>query len=345
MKTQLLIATGDNDYAEHLSKGLSELHADVIDVSVCGSEEHLREQLKARKFDVALLESTMIEGLDLQSIRLPLLLWSENENQAWVPDGMKRVRKYQRISSIVSDVLELYAKRLANGRGESTKKARVTAVWSPMGGVGKTTTALAFAEGKALEGKQVLYLDMEPFSSARVYFAETGRSISAVFEMIETGEGNIGMLVRSVRQQDNGSGISYFCRPENYDDMNILTAENIAALIDACAELTDELVIDLSCSCDERTLKVFELADMVLLVTDASPTAQIKFSQFVAQHNVFQSIREKAVLVANKGAIISKPLVDNVINLPLVQSPNAVTIYKTLHFNIPKDTQRPELNV
>ena len=330
MKTQLLVATADCGYAEHLSNVLSEYYSDVIDVSMCGAAEDFEERLAARKFDIALLEADMVEKGGLQSIRLPLVLWSENEQTSEVPDGIKTIRKYRRISSMVGEVLELYAKSLKNGSSACSKRARVTAVWSPVGGVGKTTAALAYAERKAAEGKQALYLDLQPFSSVGAYFSGGGRSISAVFEMIETEEGNVGMLTRSIRQQDNGSGISYFCCPENYDDMNILTPESTASLIDACLELADDLVIDMSCACDGRTRIVFELADRILLVTDASRTAQIKFSQFAAQHNIFRHIREKATLVANKGAIISEPLADEVISLPLVQSPDAVAVYKTL---------------
>ena len=330
MKVQLLIATGDCAYAEHLSKILAENHEDTVDVCVCSTTEHLKEQLALRKFDVALLEASLIGETSLQTIHLPLLLWSEEDNTLSIPLELKKVRKYQRISSMVSNILELYSKGLPDARGSFLKKARITAVWSPVGGVGKTTAALAYCARKVSDGKQALYLDLEPFSSVSTYFAETGRSISAVFEMLEAGEGNIQMLIMSIRKQSGGCGITYFCRPENFDDINILTPDNIAALIDACSEVTDELVIDMSCVCDDRTRKVFEIADRVFLVADASRAAQIKFSQFVSQHNVFQRIRDKTTLIANKGAAINDSLADTIIHLPLIQSTDEAAVYKTL---------------
>ena len=330
MRIQLLIAVEDSNYAGHLSGILAENHADAINVSVCSAPELLREQLKTRKFDVALLDAAMIGGADLQSIHLPLILWSEEESSRGAPEEIKKIRKYQRISLMVSEVLEHYAKVMENECGSYSKKSRITAIWSPAGGVGKTTTALAYSAGKASDGKQVLYLDLEPFSSIRAYFDDTGKSISAAFEMLETGEGNIKMLIRSIRQQDGASDIAYLCRPENFDDMNILTPENIAELIDACSEVTDELVIDLSSACDERTRMVFDLADKILLVTDSSHTAQIKYSQFASQHNIFQRYKEKAALVANRGAAICESFADKIIYLPFVQSTDAIAVYKTL---------------
>ena len=330
MKTQLLIATSDCDYADHLSSVLAENHADAIDVSVCSEAAHLPDRLATRKYDVALFEASMIGAVELHSVRLPLLLWSEDGDAPDISAAYRKIRKYRRISSMVSEVLELYAKGQTGECAPDMKRARITAVWSPMGGVGKTTVSLAYAASKTAEGKQVTYLDMEPFSSIRTYFGEEGRSISAVFEMLEIGEGNIKMLLRSIRQQDGGSEISYYCRPENFDDMNILTTENTSALIGTCSEVTDELVVDLSCSCDERTRKIFELADRVLLVTDGTTTATTKYSQFAFQNSVFQRIKGKMALVANKGAAVSEVLVDEVIYLPLVQSDDSAAVYKTL---------------
>jgi hypothetical protein len=86
----------------------------------------------------------------------------------------------------------------------------------------------------------------------------------------------------------------------------------------------------MSCACDERTRKVFELADRIFIVTDQSGTAQIKYSQFVSQHSIFQRISDKTTLVANKGAAIGEPYADAVIFLPLIQSADEATVYKAL---------------
>ena len=359
MRIKLLIATCDNDYAGHLSNMISEHHADIIEVCVCSTAGCLRELLTAQRFDVALLAEELAGDADLRSIHLPLLLWAEGgdslyegsggggggaveqlgsipavsvpRDRAECARGMGRISKYQRISALVANMLEQYAKVSPDSRGYDSKRARITAVWSPAGGVGKTTVALAYAGKMASEGKQALYLNLEHFSSAPAYFHETGRSISSVFEMLEAHEGNVRILISGIRCQE--SGVSYFCRPDNFDDMNILSPENIAALVDTCSEMTDELIIDMSSVCGERERQVFDLADSVFIVTDSSSTAQAKLCQFSAQHNVFGRIKEKAVFIANRGAEIGAPLVDTIISLPFVQTADAVAVFKTLSCN------------
>ena len=330
MRIKLLVATGDGDYAEHLSDIITKLHGDIIDMSVCLSSESMRSLLANHEFDAALLDAAFAGDADLGNVALPLLLVSEEEHLPGELAEFKRVVKYQRVSALAAKVLELCA-RTSEGGGEdpAREKARVTAVWSPAGGAGKTTVALAYATKRLSEGSQVMYLNLEPFSSIPAYFEESGKGISAIFEMLDNKEGNIKVLILGIRRQDSG-GVTYFCRPDNFDDMNVLSVENVTALVGACAETCDELVVDLSCTCDERTRQVFELADRVLLVTDPAYATHFKLSQFTSQHNVFDRIREKTVIVANRGSAVREPLTGAIAYLPAVQSGDPSAVYKAL---------------
>jgi MinD-like ATPase involved in chromosome partitioning or flagellar assembly len=336
MKTNLLICTADTAYAEHLSRHLSERHADAFEVCVCLESGSLHDTIKSQTFDAALIDPGLSVGADLRPVRVPLLIWSEESDDAEASGEYKRVRKYQRISSIVAEILTSCAEMLSDARVEDLEKARVTVVWSPAGGVGKTTVALAYAAKKVADGKETLYLDMEHFSSVPVYFHEAGTSISSVFEMLENGSGNIQMLIRAIRKQDNGDGIAYISRPDNYDDMNILSAEDAATLLRACCGVAEEVVVDMPCVCDARTRKLFEIADKIFLVTDATAAARTKVSQFVTQHNVYGGIKAKLAVVANRGATVSDTPTPSpeIVALPHVASYNAQAVYRSLaaHF-------------
>jgi MinD-like ATPase involved in chromosome partitioning or flagellar assembly len=109
-----------------------------------------------------------------------------------------------------------------------------------------------------------------------------------------------------------------------------LTASDIETLILACATGIDELVIDLSSQCDERVQKIFQLSDTVLIICDPSSTSQAKLAQFINQHNVFGQIWEKAVLVNNKGARKTETFTIKSIQLPFLQSPDPVSVFKSL---------------
>lgn len=324
MRIQLLIADSDRDYTEHLSQVLMEKYADVFEVSACSGVSSLTELLACRGYDVALLSRDLAAEAGLNRIKLPLLLWDGASSGQM--EGLDGVRKYQRISSIAGEVLERCAEvsSIASGSG---RDAHITVVWSPAGGVGKTTAALAYAAQLVSAGKRTVYLDLEPFSSVPAYFPETGKSISAVFAKLDE---RAELALQGIRQEDAGSGIYFYQRPDNYEDVSLLTEEDIVRLADAAAADADELIIDLGAGYDRKTAALLELADRVLLTVDGSRLCRAKWEQVRTQHELYDSSREKIVLVANRGSRYDAVEAASLVNLPLVKSDDPVVVYKTL---------------
>lgn len=322
MKIRLLVVSGDDDYVEHLSRVLTEKHESVFDITICTAAQRLAELQANKKFDVALVELNV--AATFPDVRLCFRLWSEESNAAG-PEGARRIPKYQRVSKIVSQVLEGYAEVSAAGTGEG--QARVSVMWAPAGGCGKTTVSLAYAAQRVAKGKKTIYLNLEPFSSNPIYFSSDGKSISTVFAKLDS---NVNLLLQSIRQEDNGSGIGYFCRPDNYDDIAVLTAEDVLCLINACAAIADEVVVDLGSGWDEKTYAALERADAVFAVVDGSRTSQVKWEQFCGQHNMLERLQKKLVLVANRGAQYGGTGDIAMVRLPMVRSENPVVVYKTL---------------
>lgn len=321
MIMRLLIVAGDRDYVEHLSGVLAEKYSDTFEVHVCSSVDMLREIFTGRKFDVALIEPAFVGEASLSGIKLSLILRSADDRTP-VPEKLDGVAKYQRVSSIVREILDKYARAnpdMDMGGGE----ARLTAVWSPRGGSGKTAVALACAAGKVAAGKKVAYFSLQPFSDGAAYFQQTGKSVSTIFG--ENG-GSLGLLAQSIRLQDRGSGILYFCDPTNYDDICELTGGDIEALLKGLTYGTDELVVDLPSEWNEKISRVFDMADTVMAVIDRKHDP--KWEQFSSQHNVYERIKDKLVTVANKGA--STEEISAATALPRVPSENPVVVYKTL---------------
>ena len=59
MKLRLLIVSSDKDYVDHLSRVLTEKHEGVFEVTICTATERLAELQGGKKFDIALVESSM----------------------------------------------------------------------------------------------------------------------------------------------------------------------------------------------------------------------------------------------------------------------------------------------
>ncbi len=332
MKMQLLIAIRESDYAEHLSRVLTERDAELFEVSVCTSPEHLAELLRGSRFDAALLDGEMARGADLSTVRLPLLVWDGVSEIDESLRELPRLRKYQRVSAISSDVTQRLAAAGGGQEGLASGRAAVTAVWSPAGGVGKTTVALALAINRAAAGKRAVFLELEPFSTAPVLFREPGQSISTVFEKLDA---DTALLCQGIRQQDAATGVYYFGRPRNYDDMNLLTQADVTTLIEGCAAHADEVIVDLGSACGPLTRRVLELADRVLLAVDGSTVCQSKYGQFRTQHDLYAAIAGKLTVAANRGARNAAAPGEQCVSLPKVDSADPVTVCRTLAAYIP----------
>lgn len=327
MKIQLLIATREEDYVEHLSQVLLEKYSDLFEVSVCSGEERLGELTQRTYFDVALLSPSMAQAARLETIRLPLLLWDGASPIEGELESLRRVRQYQRISVIVGIVLEEYAQVSGSSRNDGEHRAHITTVWGPAGGTGKTTVALAYALQQIAAGRRAIYLNLEHFSSIPACFTAGGKSISTAFEKLDS---DLGLLMQSIRQQDAASGLYYFCCPDNYDDMNILTAQDLKRLVEASGQGADEVVVDLSAVCDQRVRELLDCSDRILAVLDGSRVSWTKWKQFREQNNVYGQLLPKLTVVANKGARPELVQGERGVSLPYVKSDDPVTVYKTL---------------
>jgi len=330
MKIQLLIAAAERDYSEYLSNTLSAKYADTFVVGLCSSREKLNDVLSAKKYDIILVEPEWISTMNKKNVKLIIALTNEQSSLLETLQDVVKVQKYQRISALVSDILEHFADVASGFIDVNKERGQIVAVWSPTGGIGKTSVALAFATRSVSSGSTVTYLDLEYFSSSDAYFTQEGKSISVLFEKLSS---NAELLVKGIRQHDSGSGIYYFSPPNNYDDINELTKEDIVALTNNCARVSDVTVVDLPSICDKRVQAVFELADVILLVSDDSKTAVSKLNIFISQHGVYEDIRDKTRLVLNRGSKLDNTCFDKIINLPRVQAGDPVSVFKTLSGN------------
>lgn len=327
MNIKLTIVSQDKDYAESISKVLSEDYTEEFEVSMYYLGDSRDYVTTGKLFDVVLTDQDAKQG-ELPTAKLYVgladgtKLFEEKPN--WV-----YIKKYQRISKTVSEILEKYANIAQDVGGLHVGKARMSAVWSPAGGSGKTMVAMAYATRLAMQGKQVIYLDMEFFSSTRTYFQDEAKSISRLFEALN-GKTNMDILLTSLKKKDNATGVTYLGVPDNYDDMNILTVDDVKEVLAICSKQCDELVVDLSSCCDEKVKYILENADHMLAVIDSTTTSMVKWSQFRTQSNLFDKLKTKIVLIANKGAVYNGEDVKKVYQFPTIKTDDAIAVYKTL---------------
>lgn len=319
MRRKLVFAYFDQAYAQILSDVLhNKKEFEILEIRSLESFSALQGEIATA--DVLLLE----EGYCQDTAVPPNGLVLSEELHKELQDPSTYVYKYKRISNILAN---LYEKCAQSQGGYGIHNGAVTAFWSPAGGTGKTTCALAYATKRALAGKSVIYLNLEHFSSSPVHFVQEGKSISSALSKMQHTE-NLHMLLRSIWRQDSQTGIHYFTLPDSYADYNELTLQEIKALIEACATDIDEVVVDLSSVFNEKIECVLSIVSDVYLVHGNSESSAAKLSQFFTQHSVWQIIKHKTTVICNRGGQLNCDA--PCISLPMVQGNCETTIFKTL---------------
>ncbi len=211
--------------------------------------------------------------------------------------------------------------------GISSGKANITVSWSPCGGVGSTTVALAYALNKTENKKNALYINMEPLSSLSYYFQDSDKGLSYALQKLDS---NINNILLSLIQNDSYTGINYIDSVDNYNDLNIVSVDEIDKLISALSTNAEEIIIDLSSQTGEVAQAILERANNILLVVDNKPVSNVKLNCFIKQHNIFNKVKRNITLVNNQNAGINVADIDRTISLPRINQNEPSNVFKEL---------------
>src|SRR6185437_14889754 len=121
-------------------------------------------------YDILLIQPDLFhENLNLGEKSMIFFL---QENVQKREDSEQFVFKYQPLNKIISNVLSVYYERHSTFTGVARKgiKTKVISVYSPIGGVGKTTVSVNMCKQLALKGSKVFYLNLEFLNTTSLYF-------------------------------------------------------------------------------------------------------------------------------------------------------------------------------
>lgn len=171
MILKIAIADANTEYAEKI---LSVLEGyDNLNLSLYTDKAALELALTSKQFDILLFDSSVYDGqVETNKTSLTVMLLDEEAGVPETCQSFKKIKKYQRISHIYQQILELYAEVCGDagnvvGRG----KAATIAFFSPVGGVGKTTLALTAATKLAIAGTALFLFEFGRYSFGRLLFA------------------------------------------------------------------------------------------------------------------------------------------------------------------------------
>ncbi|MBE6640922.1 MAG: chromosome partitioning protein ParA [Ruminococcaceae bacterium] len=224
-------------------------------------------------------------------------------------NGQRAICKFQKAALIYKQILSVYSENAGNVSGlKFGDDASKIIFFQPVsGGAGASTMAAACAVHFAKKGKKTLYLNLERFGSADVFFDAEGQfDMSDIIFALKSRKTNLSMKLEScVKQADNG--VCFYSKSPLALDMMELNADDLMKLITEL-QLTgsyDYIIVDTDFSIDREALKLYRKAHTLVWVGDGSELSNSKLSRAftalkTAEADADSPLPNRTVLIYNK---------------------------------------------
>ncbi len=291
---KVLILDRDVEYVKRLEFYLGQYAAEMQILNF-DSAEKMRSYMDQKDFDVVLCGETdvinSIEELEIPVAGIPFA-WLSKKNER--VNNEQTIFKYQSVKLIYEQLCDLYESVYRNkvnrhndseGMQEKRSETAVITFFPVHGGAGSSVMALSCAQ-KFSESSNVLYLNLEEFSSEGYLKAENSRTFSDIIAELKGkySDESLEKVIESVRCNDENinSDRLYFikgCR--NAVDISFITSKMIEKLISVLRSSGnyDYIIIDASMVLSEMTASLIRESDKLVFTTDASEDSEQKLKK------------------------------------------------------------------
>lgn len=201
-KRVITVADSDQDYLKYFTSFVhSSEYSNRYIIKTFTSISSLSQYLEEHHADILLIHQDFMpvdEKIKSSSVIIQLLEKSSPNDTA----DLYSVHKYQPFTSLFQNISELIKHKSNHILSKADRiQSRIVSVFSPAGGVGKTTVALNLSRLLAEHDYRVFYLNLEFLSSASALFSkeEEDRFSRLLYDMYTQEEQKIFQLERIIR--------------------------------------------------------------------------------------------------------------------------------------------------
>jgi len=223
-------------------------------------------------------------------------------------EGFENVNKYQKAEKFINDILMIFAEKTGHVEAVSTgdKDTKIVGFFSPVGGCGKTSLALATSYALGLQGKRVFYLNVERINSTAALLNEASDgSMSDIYLTAKTKGGNIGLRIIANKFFDSERNFSYINPSESSLEINELTGKEFKNIIESFEKLGefDVVVVDFDAEFNKDKAQMLSAMDVVFtpFTSDAMSINKMKLlMKEIGMYDELKEFTEKIRPILNK---------------------------------------------
>ena len=245
----------------------------------------------------------LAEYLDLEVLQSAIKVGAHNVTT--LPSNPKEFAEY--IKSVHNN--ETTRINSLNAKQNITWMSRVITVFGAKGGLGKTTIAANLAVKLASQHKKVALVDLDlQFGDAHIFLDI--EPMDTIIELIQQAGTPTIDAIRSYMSV-HSSGVHVLCAPKSPEYAELVSAENVQALLGVLRTYYDYVIIDTSPMFTDVTINAIEASSTILFVTglDISILKNSRLSM-----TLLESLqqKDKVKVIVNRAVDISSITVDDV---------------------------------
>ncbi|WP_413377874.1 AAA family ATPase [Alkalihalobacillus sp. 1P02AB] len=308
-KLKLVVADQDSIYLSSFGEYvISSNMKSNFDVKFFSSNDSVLKYLNSGAHVDLLVVNEQIRS-QFDSFHFDGLLVSLVEDKKQVNDEEARVFKYQPLNQVISDILSLYYEQHQSPTktGSGSIKTKVLAVYSPVGGSGKTTFAVNVSRQLALTNKNVFYLNLELLNSTSLYFSSSEDKPSLqIFYYLKAKPNELLAKIEKLKKYDQHTKVDYFDLLPSPIELQEITEDETKVLIKALVETEqyDYIVIDLDSSITSLTKAAIESADQIIWMMNndlqSFHKTKVLFEHFEDLFGPGNGIEEQTTIIMNR---------------------------------------------
>ncbi len=302
-KLLLVLCDRDTNYLNALSEYIVN-YEPMFKIAAFSDDRQLNAYLKERKnFHIILISEDIADTVQ-DSRHISIILSETGQSEETKENNRYRICKYMPVSKIIEEVKYIYGEASREILPVSIGKgARLISFFSPSGGAGTSSIAVAVSRFLSIRDKKVLYFNLESIPSSEAFFncsPEKGKNLSDfLYYLFIKEEPNMASLIKRFIFTDKWH-VDCFYPQSNYKDLLQLNREEIIYLLEMLSEKTDYeyICIDFSSSILEKEF-IFSLCSKNFMVISDSVSNWLKYKIY-HQSNTESSASVDSILILNR---------------------------------------------
>ena len=282
MKFKLAILERDQNYLNRIVNVFSTKYADKCQIYSFTDMEMALATLETEKIEVLVASDVFEINVKKLPKRCGFAYFVDSADVETIND-QPAICKFQKADLIYKQILSIYSENAGkiSGLKLGNDSSKILFFQAVSGGAGASSMAAACAMRYAAKGKKTLYLNLERFGSANVFFHAEGQfNMSDLIFALKSNKANMAMKLESyVKQAENG--VFFYDQAENALDVMELKVDDIKTLISKLqvAGSYEYIIVDMDFSLSTDALRLYRDGHTIVWVADGSEISNMKLDR------------------------------------------------------------------